>query len=108
MVTWNAVNLPLKLFLASIANADFGSLVSHTLFDMYLDHMLVTFEQNRMVRTIQNFVLFDKKMVNNFWQSVDAILEDVSVTETIVLMLKFNSKTIIFQFSKKYSTPTSV
>ena len=25
-----------------------------------------------------------QKMVNNFWQSVDAILEDVSVTETIV------------------------
>ena len=24
------------------------------------------------------------KMVNHFWQNVDAILEDVSVTETIV------------------------
>ena len=24
-------------------------------------------------------------MVNNFWQSVDAILEDVSVTETIFM-----------------------
>ena len=46
--------------------------------------MLVKFEQNRMVRTIQNFELFDKKMVNHFWQSVDAILEDVYVTETIV------------------------
>ena len=33
---------------------------------------------------MQNFVLFDEKMVNNFWQSVDAILEDVCVTETIV------------------------
>ena len=31
-----------------------------TLFDKYLDRMLVTFEQNRMVRTRQNFVLFDK------------------------------------------------
>ena len=39
-----------------IANADIGSLKSlHTLFDKYLDHMLVEFEQNRMVRTIQNF-----------------------------------------------------
>ena len=38
-----------------------------------------------MVRTMQNFELFDKNgMVNHFWQSVDAILEDVSVTETIV------------------------
>ena len=46
--------------------------------------MLVKFEQIRMVRTIQNFALFDKKMVNNFWQNADAILEDVFVTETIV------------------------
>ena len=36
--------------------------------------MLVKFEQDRMVRTVQNFELFDK--------SVDAILEDVPVTET--------------------------
>ena len=25
-----------------------------------------------------------QKMINNFWQSVDAILEDVSATQTIV------------------------
>ena len=51
----------------TIADADIGSLKSlHTLFDKYLDHMLVKFEQNRKVRTIQNFVLFDKKMVNDF------------------------------------------
>ena len=77
-----------RAFYLTIADADIGSLKSlHTLFDKYLDHMLVKFEQNCMVRTIQNFVLFDNnnnKMVNNFWQSVDAILEDVSVTETIV------------------------
>ena len=30
------------------------------------------------------FWAFWQKMVNHFWQSVDAILEDVSVTETIV------------------------
>ena len=41
------------------------------------------FEQNRMVRTIQNFVIFDRKWLTIF-DSVDAILEDVSVTETIV------------------------
>ena len=41
-----------------------GSLKSlHTSFDKYLDHMLVKFEQNRIVRTIQNFVLFDKKRI---------------------------------------------
>ena len=27
----------------------------------YLDHMLVKFEQNRMVQTVQNFDIFDKK-----------------------------------------------
>ena len=37
----------------------------HTLFDKYFDHMLVKFEQNRMVRTTQNFELFDTKMVNH-------------------------------------------
>ena len=55
----------------------------HTLFDKYLDHMLVKFEQNSTVRTIKN-LSFLTKMVNHFWQSVDAILEDVPVTETIV------------------------
>ena len=48
--------------------------------------MLVEFEQNCMVHTTQNLELFDKKLLflNYFWQCVDAILEDVSVTETIV------------------------
>ena len=48
--------------------------------------MLVKFEQNRMVQTTQNFKLFDKKpgFKNHFWQSVGAILEDVSVAKTIV------------------------
>ena len=56
----------------------------HILFDKYLDHVLVKIEQNRMVRTIQIFELFDQKWFNHFLQSVDALLEDVSVTETIV------------------------
>ena len=48
--------------------------------------MLVKFQQNSMVQTTQNFELFDKKTGSSyhFWQSVDAILEDVSVAETIV------------------------
>ena len=46
--------------------------------------MLVEVEQNRMVLTIQNSELFHKEIVNHFEQSVNAILEDVSVTETIV------------------------
>ena len=56
-----------RAFYVTIADADIGSLKSlHTLFDKYLDHMLVRFEQNRMVRTIQNFVLFDKKWLTIF------------------------------------------
>ena len=48
-------------FYVTIADADIESLKSlHTLFDKYSDHILVKCEQNRMVRTIQNFVLFDK------------------------------------------------
>ena len=61
-----------------------------------------------MVQTIQNFVLFWQKMVNNFWQSVDAIMEDVPVTETIVWCQNIDLKTIIFQCSKNYGSPTRV
>ena len=51
------------------ADADIGSIKSlHTLFDKYLDHMLVKFEQNRMVQTTQNFKLFDK-VVTPFWKT---------------------------------------
>ena len=42
------------------------------------------FEQNSMVQTTWKFELFDKNMVTNFEKSVDAILENVSATETIV------------------------
>ena len=46
------IDFPIRYFI----DADIGSLKSlHTLFDKYLDHMLVKFEQNRMVRTTQNF-----------------------------------------------------
>ena len=49
--------------------------------------MLVKFEQNRMFQITQNFELFDKKkwvFKNHIWQCFDAILEAVSVAETIV------------------------
>ena len=45
--------------------------------------MLVKFQQNRMFRNILNFELFSKKWLTIF-DSVDTILEDVSVIETIV------------------------
>ena len=57
-----AVNLPLKLFRATVANADIGSLKSlHKFLYKCLYHMLVKFDQNRMVQTTRNFELFDKK-----------------------------------------------
>ena len=56
-----------RIFYNSIADANIGSQKSpHTLFDKYLDHMLVKFEQNRIVRTIQDFELFDKKWFTIF------------------------------------------
>ena len=55
-------NLKLKLFPATVANADIGSLKSfHTFLEKCLYHMPDKFEQNRMVETIQNFELFNKK-----------------------------------------------
>ena len=48
-------------------DADIGSLKPfHSLFDKYLDHMLVKFEQNRMVENIRNFELFWQKIVDHF------------------------------------------
>ena len=66
-----------RAFYVIIADADIGSLKSlHTLFDKYLDHMLAKLEQNRMVRNIQNFVVFDKKwstifdkVLTPFWKT---------------------------------------
>ena len=52
--------------------------------------MLLKFEQNCMVQTTQKCWAFWQKKIknqkknNHFWQSIDAILEDVSVAETIV------------------------
>ena len=61
-------NLPLKLFsdrgfYVTIADADIESLKSlYTLFDKYLDHVLLKFEQNRMARIVHDSVneLFGK------------------------------------------------
>ena len=81
------VNLPLKLFRATVTNTDTGSLKSlHTLFDTYLDFMLTKFEVNRMVQNVQYVELFDKipSFKKTFLTNVDAILQDVSIPETIV------------------------
>ena len=40
--------------------------------------MLVTFEQNGLIQTVQNFKVFLRNMANYLWQSVNAC-----VTETV-------------------------
>ena len=71
-----ALDFPIGYFI-TIADADIGSLKSfHTLFDKYLDHMPLKFEQNCVVRTVQNFERFDKKwliifdkVLTPFWKT---------------------------------------
>ena len=56
-----AGNLPLKLFRATVANADIGSFkYLYTLSDMYLDHILEKFEAIHIIRNVQNFEVLDK------------------------------------------------
>ena len=56
-----------RTFYITIADVDIGSKKSlHTLFVKHLDHILVNFEQNRMVRTIQNFEVFHGKWLTIF------------------------------------------
>ena len=78
------IDFPIGYFnniMFAITESDFWSLKSlHTLFDKYLDRMLVKFEQNRMVGNIQKLELYDKKWLTIFLQSKEAILEDVPVT----------------------------
>ena len=45
--------------------------------------MLMKCEQNRTVQAIQNLKLFVGKMYHHCLQSIDGILEDVLVTETV-------------------------
>ena len=45
--------------------------------------MPVKFEQNRMVTITQTFELLDRKVLTIFDKAIDAILEDISVDETI-------------------------
>ena len=76
----------------------------HILFDKYLDHVLVKIEQNRMVRTIQIFELFDQKwltifykVLTPFWKTFLKQLFDAKL---------INSKTIIFKCSENYGRPS--
>ena len=56
-----------RTFYVIITDADIESLKSfNTLSNMYLDHMLVKFEQSRMIRNVQNFKRFGKKWLTIF------------------------------------------
>ena len=46
--------------------------------------MMVKFEQNGNGPNYTKFERFAKKIVNHLWQTIDAILEDVSSTETLL------------------------
>ena len=82
-----------RVFYVTIADADIESLHSlHTLFDKYLDHMEIWTKSYGPNYT--KFCAFSQKMVNHFCQSVDAILEDVSMTETIVWCWTISLNTI--------------
>ena len=72
--------------------------------------MLVKFEQNHWskLHEILSFLTKNQVFKNHFWQSADAILEDVSVAETIVQCKNINFQTTIFQCSKNYSSLTRV
>ena len=56
------VNLPLKLFRATVAKAGIESIKSlHTFLKKMFVPLASEFEQIRMVKTTRNFELFDKK-----------------------------------------------
>ena len=60
-----------------IDDADIGSLLILSIFDKYLDHMLLKLNKFTWSE------LHKIKMLNHFRRSVCAILEDVNVTEII-------------------------
>ena len=54
-------------FYVTIPDVDIKSLKSlHTLFDKYLDHLLVKLEQNRVLRNMQNLELLNRKWLTIF------------------------------------------
>ena len=56
-----------RAFYVTITDTDMKNLKSlHTLFDKYVDHILVKFEQYPKAWNIQNFDLFDKKWLTGF------------------------------------------
>ena len=67
MLAFAKIHFPNEHFMLPLINADIGSLkFLQTLFDKHFDHMLVKFEQSRMVRNMQNFEVFGKKWLKTY------------------------------------------
>ena len=63
-------------FYVTITKTDIGSLkFLLTLFDNQLDHVLMKFEKSRMVRNIQNFEIFGKKLLTIFGKVLTPFLK---------------------------------
>ena len=94
-----------KVFYVTIADADIESLglSIHSLINIcIMYHTMVCEKKSYNPNYTKFWAFWQKKMVNRFWQSVDAILEDVSTSETTVWCKTVNLKTTIFQCSKNY------
>ena len=72
--------------------------------------MLVKFEQNRMIRTIENIELFDKKWLSIFDKVLTPFWKTFLWLKQLLdyKLLLYMFKTIIFQCFKNYSSPTRV
>ena len=77
----------------------------HILFDKYLD-MLVKIEQNRMVRTIQIFEVFDQKRLTIFYKVLTPFWKTFLWLKQLFDAKLINSKTIIFKCSENYGRPS--
>ena len=96
-----------NVFYVTIGDADIEclGLSLHSLISICILYhtMVCELDKNRIIQTIQSFeLIWQQKMVNRFWQSVDAILEDVSAPEATVWYKTINLKTTNFQCSKNY------
>ena len=78
----------------------------HILFYKYLDHVLVKIEQNRMVRNIQIFKLFDKKWLTIFYKVLTPFWKTFLWLKQLFDAKLINSKTIIFKCSENYGRPS--
>ena len=72
---------------ATIDDADIGRLKIFVIPWVVFEPQLAKFKHYRMIPNYTKLWPFWSKGVNYFWQSVDAILEEVSVAETIVVIL---------------------